>query len=397
MRRYFLKTCANNIWKMAAIRVFFWMHFISSVLIPFFRDWGGLNLTKIMILNACFMALVFLSEIPTGTVADRFGRKVSIILACPVSIGAILLYTSFPVFWIFLAGEFLFAVAYTLMSGADEALVYDSLQECDRSAESKRVFARLESWKLAGVLVGALLGSVVANSYGLVAPVRLHVVPLLLTLLITLTLKEPEAAQHAAKKSYRRIMSDGVRFFLKHKTLRLLAFDMVSINAVCFVIVWFYQPLVESAGLNLIFFGTVHAAMTVGQIAILTNVERIERLLGSKRRLLLLGSIIPTAAFIMLGISQSLPLVIAGVLLVSHFGLARGPLFVSYMNKFIPSDRRATALSTASMFRMLAMAILNPVAGALADWNLHKTMLILAVALALFALTSRVREEQLVD
>jgi hypothetical protein len=67
------------------------------------------------------------------------------------------------------------------------------------------------------------------------------------------------------------------------------------------------------------------------------------------------------------------------------------------MNKFIPSDRRATALSTASMFRMLAMAILNPVAGVLADWNLHKTMLILAGMLALFALTSRVREEQLVD
>jgi MFS family permease len=397
MKNYFSKISQNNIWKMAAIRFFFWMHFISSVLIPFFRDWGGLSLTKIMILNACFMVFVFLTEIPTGTVADRFGRKVSIVLACPVSIGAVLLYTSLPIFWIFLAGEFLFAVAYTLMSGADEALVYDSLQEYGAEAESKRIFARLESVKLAGILVGALLGSVIAKYYGLVAPVRMHIIPLLLSLFIALLLREPAASQPTTSKNYRRIMFDGVRFFLRHKTLKLLAFDMVSVNAVCFVIIWFYQPLVGTAGLDLIYFGTVHAAMTVGQIVILTNVERIERFLGSKRRLLLLSAIIPAAAFIILGVTQYLPLVICGVLLASYFGLARGPLFVSYMNKFIPSDQRATALSTASMFRMLAMAILNPVAGVLADWNLQKTMLILAGCLLLFTFVSRVREDQLVD
>ena len=382
---------------MAAVRFFFWMHFISSVLIPFFRDWGGLSLARIMILNACFMVFVFLAEIPTGTIADRFGRKVSLILACPVSIGAIFLYTSFPNFWIFLVGEFLFAVAFTLMSGADEALIYDSLQETGVTEASKRIFARLESFKLAGVLVGALLGSVIANSYGLVAPVRMHIVPLSIAFLFALLLREPTASEKAASKTYRQIMFDGVKYFLSHKTLKVLAFDMVGVNALSFVIIWFYQPLVEKAGLDLIYFGTIHAAMTVGQILILTNVERIERLLGSKRRLLLLSALIPAAAFIILGTTKYLPMTILGVLLVANFGLARGPLFVSYMNKFIPSDQRATALSTASMFRMLAMAVLNPIAGVLADWNLHKTMLIIAGVLLLIMFTSRIREDQLVD
>ena len=57
------RTPANTIWKMYAIQSLYWMHFISSVLIPFFQDWGGLSFTGIMLLNAWFMLWNFLLEI----------------------------------------------------------------------------------------------------------------------------------------------------------------------------------------------------------------------------------------------------------------------------------------------------------------------------------------------
>jgi len=74
MIHFFSVTTANNVWKLNAVRLFFWLHFMASVLVPFFRDWGGISFTQIMLLNAWFMFWNFLLEIPTGTVADFWGR-----------------------------------------------------------------------------------------------------------------------------------------------------------------------------------------------------------------------------------------------------------------------------------------------------------------------------------
>jgi len=80
----------------------------------------------------------FLLEIPTGTVADFLGRKVSLILGCMIGAVGVLIYASYPRFLVFLLAEVILAVSYTLISGADEALVYDSLKEIGQTDISKK-------------------------------------------------------------------------------------------------------------------------------------------------------------------------------------------------------------------------------------------------------------------
>ena len=65
----------SNIWKMYAFRFLISMHFFSAVLIPFFLDYGNISFTKIMLLQSWFAFWSFVLEIPTGTIADYFGRK----------------------------------------------------------------------------------------------------------------------------------------------------------------------------------------------------------------------------------------------------------------------------------------------------------------------------------
>jgi len=57
-----------------------------------------------MILQAIFTLSVFFLEIPTGVVADKFGRKISLSLAGLISAGGFLIYASYPNFWIFALG-----------------------------------------------------------------------------------------------------------------------------------------------------------------------------------------------------------------------------------------------------------------------------------------------------
>src|SRR5262249_12610670 len=149
----------NNLWKMKALRFFYWAHLFAAVLVPFFRDWGGLDYTRIMLLNAWFWFCNFLLEVPTGTVADFYGRKMSLVLSCVMGSAAVLVYGSMPVFAVFFVAEVLFSISWTLQSGADEALVYDTLLHLGREGEAKPLFARLESYKLAGIVVGSLLGA----------------------------------------------------------------------------------------------------------------------------------------------------------------------------------------------------------------------------------------------
>jgi MFS family permease len=399
MFRALARTPANNIWKLYAVRLIFWTHFIASVLVPFFRDWGGISFAQIFFLNAWFMLCNFFLEVPTGTVADFWGRRASLFLGCAVGAVGVLVYSSIPRFSVFLVGEVLLACSFTLMSGADEALLYDSLAAIGATEQSKTVFARLASFQMAGIVIGALAGSAIVALTGSVrAPFMLQAVPMACAALLTLTLHEPaRATPSGTALRYRDILRDGVGYFARHRVLRLLTADMVLVGCITWLIIWLYQPLLERAGIGVPWFGSVHAVMCIGQIGVLNNVARLESALGSKRRLLLVGALLPGMAFLVLGVTTFAPVVVLCIWIAASFGLSRTALFSSYMNKHIPSAHRATVLSCISMQRTLAIAIVNPIAGKLADWSIPSTMLILGVSALALAAWSQIDEAHLID
>src|SRR3989339_1470629 len=116
----------NRIHKNYAYAFFKDFAFFTAVLVPFFTQWGGISLVQVQLLQSWFSLWVFIFEIPTGAVADKIGRKHSIALGSLVVSLAVLVYGSIPRYEIFLLAELLFAVGYALVSGADEALIYDT-------------------------------------------------------------------------------------------------------------------------------------------------------------------------------------------------------------------------------------------------------------------------------
>ncbi len=390
-------TLRANLWKIYLFKFFVSFHFIAGVLVPFFIDWGGINFTQIMILQSWFMLWIFLLEIPTGTVADYLGRKHSLVLACGVNTIAAFIYASMPNFYIFLLGEFLWAMSAALLSGADEAFVYDTLKKINETKKSKQIFGRIESFGLAGIMIGAPIGSFIADQFGLRAPMLLLIVPFSIAFLIALTFKEPKTTQKIESKRYINILKDGVKFFYRNRVLKILAIDMIFIASIAYFMIWLYQPMLKQAGINIAYFGIVHAAFVVSQILIINNYQRLEKIFGSKKRLIFFSAAITGVMFIIGGLTTFIPLVLLAIILSGGFGLSRRPLFVSYMNKYIPSPKRATVLSTISMIRRFALVIINPAVGLLVDWSLNYTLIILGVAAIVFSLISKVEESHLID
>ena len=393
-------TFQSNIKKMYLLKFLYNTYFYSAVIVPFYTEWGGIKFSQILFLNAWFMTWNFLLEIPTGTVADFLGRKVSLFLGCIVGGLGALVYASFPNFTVFMAAEVIFSFSYTLLSGADEALVYDSLKETGQTHLSKKVFSRMESFKLTGIVFGAVTGGFIARYLGLRMPMFLHVVPLTFAGLLAASLKEPQISGEkptASFRSYCKLLTGGVKYFWRSKTLKILTLDMVAVFAIAWIIIWFYQALLKSAGIDIAYFGIVHAFMSLSQILVINNFMRLEKWLKSKKRLLFLSAFLTGVFFILLGLTTAAPLVVGGIILASAFGLSRGPLFSSYMNKYIPSDKRATVLSTTSMLRTFAIVVVNSISGLLADWSIPNTLLILGAAAIAFSFLSRIKEEDLID
>lgn len=396
MRRWLARSVANNLWKMQVVRLCLWTHFVAAVLVPFYRDWGGLSYTRIFALNAWFMLWNFLLEVPTGTVADVFGRRTSIVLAALVSVVAFLVYASFPDFRVFLLGDLLIAVSVTLSSGADEALVYDSLAELGRTEEAQRIYGRLESFKLGGIVLGALLGGVIAAYWGVRATMLLQAIPSAGAVLVALTLAEPAGrAPSRSLQAYLQTLRSGVPYLWRHATLRVLTADMVGSVTLAWLIIWLYQPQLERVGIGIAAFGVVHATMCVAQILVLGNLDRFERLLGSKRRYLLLSALMPGLAYLGLAAASHAVVVVGLIVIAAMFGLTRPTVFLAFLNAHIPSEQRATILSTVSMVRTLAIALINPVAGMLADWSMSTALAIFGAAALVLAILTRAGEGHL--
>ena len=278
----------GNVPKLAALRFLCWMHLMSAVIIPFFREWGRLSFVQIFALQTWFMLACFLMEVPTGAVADRFGRKVSVACGGFLLAAASLLYGSFPHLAVFVVAEALFAVAITLISGADEALAYDSLLAQGREAEASRVMARLEAAKLAGdprrrapwrrgglAVRRALADAPPGRASGPLGARRPHP---------HRAAPRPEGGARAGE-GYLRLLSGGLHHFRSAPELRALAIDQVACATVAWLVIWLYQLQLARVGVPLAAYGVVHAAMGLGQIALLSRVAWVERAVGGKARL----------------------------------------------------------------------------------------------------------------
>ncbi|MDD5178173.1 MAG: MFS transporter [Candidatus Nanoarchaeia archaeon] len=387
----------SNLWKIYLFKFLAGLHFFSAVLIPFFTDWGKISFTQIMILQSWFMMCVFILEVPTGAIADYIGRKYSLILAAVTGAAASIVYVSSPNFYIFMIAEFLFAISAALISGADEAFVYDTLKKIKQENLSKKIFGRIESFNLAGILIAAPIGSIIAVQFGLSVPMLLFAVPSVLAAIIGLTLNEPQTTKKIESKRYILILKSGINSLRNNKTLRILAVDAVVISALAYLLIWLYQPMLIKAGMGIGYFGIIHASFVISEILILNNFEKLERLLGSKKRLTFFSAMIVGIMYIIGGLTTFIPVVILIIIIAGGFGLTRGTLLSSYMNKYISSEERATTLSSISMLRRFLIAAINPLIGFMVDWSLGTTLIIIGVITIIFSLFSRIKEEHLID
>jgi predicted MFS family arabinose efflux permease len=385
----------SNIEKMYVFKFLMAMHFMGGVLIPFFLDWGGLSFARVMVLQSIFMISIFAFEVPSGAFADRFGRKNSVMLSALTLCVAVLLYSWIPNFYVFVVAEFFWASSFALASGADESLVFESLDKKNRK-KSKGVFGRFKSAEMISFALSAPIGSFLSQFMDLNYVMALTFFPGMLAFLLATTFEEPGVKERSPERDYWVTLASGVNYFKDHPLLKTLAFDRVSISTLAVFVIWSHQLLLEELGVAVVYFGVVICLMTLAEAFFMLNFERLEKIMGSKKNYLLASAVIPGLGFICLGFVDSAWIAIPLFIIVGGIGLSRGVLFSTYLNNQIKVSNRATVLSTVSMIEQLIMGLVYLAFGVLVSWSLQYSMMVIGVLMVLFALASRVEEEMLV-
>src|SRR5471032_1069375 len=160
-------TDADRNWRRFVLfRVLFNSRFYYPVLAVLFLDLG-LSATEYTLLNFAWALAIVFTDLPAGVLADRIGRKPLVVAAAVFMVLEMALLGSAPrngglvLLLCCLGNRVLSGMAEGMASGADEALVFDSLAERGRSDEWPRVLEQVMRWQGVGMVIAMLVGGAV--------------------------------------------------------------------------------------------------------------------------------------------------------------------------------------------------------------------------------------------
>ena len=143
----------------------------------------GLDPLELVLVGTVLEVAVFLFEIPSGIVADVYGRRLSLVLGSLLVGAAFIVEGLVPLFWSVLFAQVLFGVEATFRSGAWPAWIADEVG----NEGVGRVYLRGSQASRIGAIVGIGIGVVVSSGY-VDLPISELAAPLVLGGLVTLLL-----------------------------------------------------------------------------------------------------------------------------------------------------------------------------------------------------------------
>ena len=375
----------HNIIKMYFLKGVLWFMLSMPIIVLFFQE-HGLSLTEIMTLQAIYSFTVALFEIPSGYLADFFGRRTCIILSSIFSFLGYLFFCFYSGFYFFLIAQVLLGIAGSLISGSDSALIYDTLIQIDK----KNTYTKIEGKNYAignfSEAIAGIFGGFLAVT-SLYLPVYIQTVVLFLSIPIAFTLVEPKFKKGNRIDRSFKFISDVVKYALVDSAkLKWLIIFSSAMGLATLSIAWFAQPFFTIINLPLAYFGVIWALLNFSTG--ITSYNSHLFFLSKNYKFLMYISILMCFSYFALGLNMSY----FGLIFIFSIYLLRGvmtPFLCNEINVNTTSDKRATVLSIRSFIIRISFAIFAPILGYIAEnYSLSFSFYFLSLFVGMFSLLS---------
>ncbi|MGM7775690.1 MFS transporter [Arthrobacter sp. KNU-44] len=351
--------------------------FIWGINTLFLLD-AGLSNLEAFAANAFFTAGMVVFEVPTGVVADGWGRRVSFLLGTVTLAGSTYLYfllwqLSAP-FWWWAVVSVLLGLGFTFFSGAVEAWLVDALRFTGYEGGLETVLGRGQMVSGAAMLAGSVAGGVIAQATNLGVPFLIRVGVLLAMFVVAFLLMRdvgftPERSAHPLKAT-RAVLDASIENGLKNPPVRYVMLAAPFSAGVGIYVFYALQPYL------LQLFGDRHAYSAAGLAAAIVAgaqvlggwlAPRIRRLVRKRTTVLILSGGVSASILVVLGFTNIFWVALALLTFWAMVDSAATPVRQAYVNDMIPSKQRATVLSFDSLMGSSGGVVVQPLLGRAAD------------------------------
>ncbi len=226
---------------------------IYPLYILMFQD-KGFSVQQISALLAIWSISMVVLEIPSGIIADRWSRKLL------VSMGSLFQGACYLT-WLFSDGFFMYAIGFVFwgiggafISGAEEALLYDSLKHESKENTFDRCLGRGRFLCGVGNIIASVAGGFIGMEYSYNAALLLSIISGLISAVIAFTYKEANYYKSRNKELPKDTNHDTLReafsFLLKNKEILIFSLLLITVVSTAGILDEYDQLIARDYGLS---------------------------------------------------------------------------------------------------------------------------------------------------
>lgn len=333
--------------------------FIWPISLIYFRG-IGLSFTEIMLLEAISGVVTFVCEVPSGIMADKFNRRKLIIYGEILNLAGLFIMLFFKNFYILACCSVLSGIGNSLVSGSDEALIYDSFKNFDETDSFQGYLSKTQMWSLRFYALTTLMSGALykINTY---IPIVLSIIIEILAIIFVCGMSEIRIGQESTStlKSELRTQIDNIKEIMTNKRLIELFYIYIIMMIIISNINYVSQSFLTDNGIDYAYIGLVFFVFNI--ISSFGAKYAADKKLKSILIMLIYSVLLIGLCFCNIYIALM-------IFAVSRFinGMV-WPILNSEINDKIRSENRATILSYKNLFVQISFIVFDPLVGVSLD------------------------------
>ena len=383
------------------------LQFFEPFLLLIFLGWG-LDFFTIGLLMTIREVFTYLFEIPSGIIADSYGKKNELLLCFVFYIISFLFYFFGPNIGMLVIASMFYGLGEAFRSGTHKAMEMEWMEREEIIKFKSLIYGKTRSWSL----YGSALNSVGAILLVLFIPADhwifiFAIIPFAIDFVLIASYpsymnEKREGSQQKWTKEFRENIKN-LSILVKSKRLRQGILTSSTYDAVFKTLKDYIQPIMKGLiGVLIIDFalqqydadlvvkfalGIIYAIFYLLSSFASQNAYRVEKLVKNQKKALDIlfdvFAILLLLESIFIWVEVPLIIVILYLLIYMIYNIRR-PMVVGYIGELSPKSQRATVLSVESQMKSIFVFIFAPVFGLIADYfSIAAMFIVIAIIVAI--------------
>lgn len=348
----------------------------------------GLSFFQIGVLIGFREVCINLFEIPSGAVADLYGRRRAMIISMGAYICSFIIFGSSPSFGLLFFAMFFFAIGDAFRTGTHKAMIFEWLRSQKRTNEKTKVYGYTRSWSKIGSAVSVVIAAALVFYSGRyshtfwfsIPPYALNVI----NFLAYPAYLDGTPSQNFSLTNTARTLWNTLKEAAQNTHLRRLFLETMGFEGSYKVTKNYLQPILKQVALGLPVFLWLHpdkrSAILVGVVYVLLylfsmlasrNSYRFSAKMGGENAAAIASWKISLGIFLFLTLAFGFRInavAILGFIVLEILQNFWRPIQVTRFDMYSDTSKGATILSIDSQAKSIFTMIVAPLLGFAVDY-----------------------------